>query len=82
MKLAGISLFVVALINTLLLTYGFRDFSLQLTAMFFITIFGLPLGSYLAFVNISMPIRSEEKSKPLKHNFNEDECDVVGKFVI
>ena len=47
MKLLGALLFIVALINTLLLTFGFRDFSLQLMTMFLFTVLGLPLSTYL-----------------------------------
>ena len=82
MKLVEISMFFVALINTLLLTYAFRDFSLQLTVMFFITIFGLPFGSHFAFMKISMLTKSMKKSRPFIINSDEDDCDVVGKFII
>ena len=73
MKIFAVLLYLIALINTLLLAYGFRDFSFPLTGMFLFTVLGLPLSSYLYLL-------VNPKTEPIK--LDDDECDVVGKFVI
>ena len=73
MKLLGALLFILALINTLLLAYGFRDFSLQLTAMFLFTVLGLPLSTYLY-------LSARPKDDFIKTD--DDECEVAGRFCI
>ena len=73
MKLLAALLFIVALINTLLLAYGFREFSLQLTIMFLFTVLGLPLSAYLY-------LSSRPKDDSIKTN--DDECEVIGRFCI
>jgi len=73
MKLLGSLLFIVALINTLLLTFGFRDFSLQLTTMFLFTVLGLPLSTYFF-------LSSGPKDDSMKTD--DDECEVIGRFCI
>ena len=47
----GTTLLVLGVINLLLLTYGFRDFSLQLTLMFLVALVGYPYGIYLMIRN-------------------------------
>ena len=73
MKLLGALLFIIALINTLLLTFGFRDFSLQLMTMFLFTVLGLPLSTYLY-------LSSRPKNDSIKTD--DDECEVIGRFCI
>jgi hypothetical protein len=72
-RIFAVLLYLIALINTLLLAYGFRDFSFPLTGMFLLTVLGLPLSSY--FYLLVNP-----KTEPIK--LDDDECDVVGRFVI
>ena len=47
----GTTLLVIGVINLLLLTYGFRDFSLQLTLMFLVALVAYPYGIYLMIRN-------------------------------
>ena len=47
----GTTLFVLGAINILLLAYGFRDFSFQLTLMFLVALVGYPYGIYLMIRN-------------------------------
>ena len=73
MRIFAVLLYLVALINTLLLAYGFRDFSFPLTGMFLLTVLGLPFTTYL-YLSINL------KTEPIK--LDDDECDVAGRFVI
>jgi len=47
----GTTLFVLGAINILLLAYGFRDFSFQLTLMFLVALVAYPYGIYLMIRN-------------------------------
>ena len=73
MKKLGFFIYIFAFICSFLLAYGYRDFSLQLTAMFLFSVIGLSLGSYL----ITSATEVSEKIKEI-----DDGCDVVGKFSI
>ena len=73
MKIFSVLLYLVAFINTLLLAYGFRDFSFQLTGMFLLAVLGLPLSSYL-YLSVTT------KTELIK--LDEDECEVVDLFTI
>tara|TARA_X000000368_G_scaffold137042_1_gene107689 strand:+ start:7502 stop:7729 length:228 start_codon:yes stop_codon:yes gene_type:complete len=73
MKKLGFFIYILAFICSCLLSYGYRDFSLQLTAMFLFSVIGLSLGSYL----ITSSTEVSEKIKEI-----EDDCEVVGKFSI
>jgi len=73
-RLFSILLYLVALINTLLLAYGFRDFSFPLSGMFLLTVLGLPLSTYLY-------LSANPKAEFTKTD-DDDECEVVGRFVI
>jgi len=73
-RIFAVLFYLVALINTLLLAYGFRDFSFPLTGMFLISVLGLPLSSYLY---VTANPKAEQFSK-----LDEDECEVIGKFSI
>ena len=84
MKTAGAMLFVVTLINSLLLAYGFREFSIQLTAMFLLSVIGFPLSTYLMIKsNLKNSSTSQVKEiKVIDVIYSEDECEVEGKFCI
>ena len=43
------TIFFVAIFNTALLAFAFRDFSFPLLGQFILTVVGLPLSSYLLF---------------------------------
>ena len=73
MRIFAVLLYLIALINTLLLAYGFRDFSFPLTGMFLFTVLGLPFTTYL-YLSVN------RKTEPIK--LDDDECDVVGRFAI
>ena len=73
MRIFAVLLYLIALINTLLLAYGFRDFSFPLTGMFLFTVLGLPFTTYL-YLSVN------RKTEPIK--LDDDECDVAGRFVI
>ena len=73
MRIFAVLLYLATLINTLLLAYGFRDFSFPLTGMFLFTVLGLPLSSYLYLL---------VNPKTDHNKLDDDECDVAGRFVI
>ena len=73
MRLFSFLLYLIVFINTLLLAYGFRDFSFPLTGMFLLAVLGLPLSTYLY-------LSTNPKAEPIKTD--DDECEVVGRFVI
>ena len=75
-KKLGISLYIVGFVFSFLLSYGYRDFSLQLTAMFLFSVIGLSLGSYL--ISSSTGVRENIK----EINEIDNDCEVVGKFII
>ena len=75
-KKLGISLYIIGFIFSFLLSYGYRDFSLQLTAMFLFSVIGLTLGAYL----VSSSMRVKENTSDV--NEVHDDCEVVGKFSI
>lgn len=80
MKTTGIILFITSFLCTLLLAYGFRDFSLPLTAMFLISVAGLPLSTFLLIKNNSSHrMFFDETESNLEP---DDECDVVDRFCI
>tara|TARA_B110000263_G_C15269910_1_gene492959 strand:+ start:1146 stop:1370 length:225 start_codon:yes stop_codon:yes gene_type:complete len=74
MRIFSVILYLVVFINTLLLAYGFRDFSFQLSGMFLFTVLGLPLSSYFYLT------ANPKAEQPVK--LDEDECEVIGKFSI
>ena len=76
MKKLGFFIYIFAFICSLLLAYGYRDFSLQLTAMFLFSVIGLSLGSYL--ISSSTGVRENIK----EINEIDDDCEVVGRFII
>tara|TARA_B100001123_G_C14795655_1_gene822308 strand:- start:84 stop:374 length:291 start_codon:yes stop_codon:yes gene_type:complete len=45
----GYILFLVAILNTVLLAFGYRDFSWALTGMTLLSVLGLPLASYMLY---------------------------------
>ncbi len=84
MKLVGVLLFIITLINAFLLAYGFRDFSIQLTAMFLLSVTGFPLSIYLItkFNHKNSLISQAKEIENIKTIYAEDDCEVEGKFCI
>ena len=73
-KFYGISLALTSFIFLVLLTFAYRDASMQLVFMFFFTLIGLPLSTYLLIKrNTYFQIFQKE---------DDDAMDVVGKFSI
>jgi hypothetical protein len=73
MRLLGVIIFSISLLNTCLVVFAFRDFSLPLVLMFAITIIGLPYG-----VHLVMQYREE---KSLIED-NSEELDMEGLFTL
>ena len=73
-KFLGISLATTSFLCLVLLSFGYRDVSVQLTLMFLFTAIGLPLSTYLLV---------RRKTYFLTFNKEDDDVmDVVGKFSI
>ena len=73
-KYLGLILAIFSFICLALLTFGYRELSIQLILMFFFTFIGLPLSTFLLI-----------KKKTYFITFNKEdneELDVVGKFCI
>ena len=73
MRLLGAIILSISFLNTCLVVFAFRDFSLPLILMFMITVVGLPYGVYLVTQNQE------------KNNFKEDnseELEMEGLFTI
>ena len=47
MKVIGLIVFSLSLVNTLIVVFAFRDVSIALIAMFLVTLVGLPMGIHL-----------------------------------
>tara|TARA_Y100001970_G_C13791592_1_gene630538 strand:+ start:233 stop:475 length:243 start_codon:yes stop_codon:yes gene_type:complete len=73
-KFLGISLATTSFLCLVLLSFGYRDVSVQLTLMFLFTAIGLPLSTYLLV---------RRKTYFLTFNKEDDDLmDVVGRFSI
>ena len=70
-RLIGIALGIASIISLVLLTFGYRDVSMELLGMFFLTLIGLPLSTYLI-----------TKEKTFMTVEEDDVIDVVGRFSI
>ena len=60
------TIFFIAILNTVLLAFAFRDFSFPLLGQFILTAIGLPLSSYLLFKqepNFLVITEEEEKAE-------------------
>ena len=66
MRLLGTIILSISLLNTCLVIFAFRDFSLPLVLMFAITIIGLPYGVHLVM------------KYPDKKRFIEDDSEELG----
>lgn len=72
MRLLGAIILSISLLNTCLVVFAFRDFSLPLVLMFAITIIGLPYGVHLV-------THREEKSHI---EDDSEELDMEGLFTL
>ena len=70
-RITGIALGIASIISLVLLTFGYRDVSVELLGMFFLTLIGLPLSTYLI-----------AKQKTFMTVEDDDAIDVVGRFSI
>ena len=71
-KRIGILLSIASFACLVLLTFSFRDISAQLFLMFFFTLIGLPLSTYLITKQKTFMTVEED----------DDVIDVVGRFSI
>tara|TARA_Y100001970_G_scaffold38575_1_gene47539 strand:- start:2470 stop:2697 length:228 start_codon:yes stop_codon:yes gene_type:complete len=71
-RIIGIALGIASIISLVLLTFGYRDVSMELLGMFFLTLIGLPLSTYL--------ITKEKTFMTVEED--DDVIDVVGRFSI
>ena len=55
MKIMGLIVFSLSLVNTLIVVFAFRDVSIALIAMFLVTLVGLPMGIHLMNKKILKP---------------------------
>ena len=70
------TIFFVAIINTALLTFAFRDFSFPLLGQFILTAIGLPLSAFLLFKqepNFLVITEEEEKAEEKEEESSEKE---------
>ncbi len=72
-KFFGIALAIASFMCLVLLTFAYRDVSFPLALMFFFTLAGLPLSTYLII---------KKKTYFLTFNKDDDVMDVVGRFTI
>ena len=85
MRIVGSLIFIISFISTFLLAYGFRDFSLQLSSMFFLSVIGLPFSTYLILRSNHIHwllSKSKATVKPVYEFSDDDECDVKGRFCV
>jgi len=87
MRIVGSLIFIISFISTFLLAYGFRDFSLQLSSMFFLSVIGLPFSTYLIIRSNHIHLllsKSKATAKPVQVFFDDDdgECEVEGRFCV
>lgn len=75
-KLSLLIIFCLTLVNTVLLAFAYRDFSISLLGMFMLTVIGLPLCSYFIF---------QREPEPLvisKEEMEGEEFQLEGRFCI
>lgn len=85
-RILGYVLLVIAILNTLLLSFAYRDFSFSLLGMSLLTIIGIPLALYL----IAKPpvlrhwFVSEDEEGNRLHIYRDShkDLDLEGRFCI
>ena len=87
MIIFGWFLFAVAILNLLVLSFAFRDFSLLLTLQFIISAVGLPIASYLITKNhLQHWVISTNDQDNLIHacikEIDQEEFNLEGRFLI
>jgi hypothetical protein len=66
MKILGLGVFSVSVINTLIVVFAYRDVSISLILMFLLTLVGLPIGIYLMNKKALVSYSPETHSDDLK----------------
>jgi hypothetical protein len=76
-RITGIALGIASIISLVLLTFGYRDVSMELLGMFFLTLIGLPLSTFLISKRSTyfLTMNTLEESK-------DESVQVVGRFSI
>ena len=77
-RIIGYFLFVVAILNTIILAFAYRDFSLALLAMTLLSVLGIPLALYLIakFPELHHWFVSEDDEGNRWHFYREDHKDL------
>jgi len=76
-RISGIALGIASIISLVLLSFGYRDVSMELLGMFFLTLIGLPLSTFLIIKRSTyfLTMNTLEESK-------DESVQVVGRFSI
>ena len=76
-RISGIALGIASIISLVLLSFGYRDVSIELLGMFFLTLIGLPLSTFLIIKRSTyfLTMNTLEESK-------DESVQVVGRFSI
>ena len=87
-RIVGYVLLIVAILNTVLLAFAYRDFSLALLGMTLLSVIGIPLAVYL----IAKPpelrhwfVSEDEEGNRLhiyREDHEEEELNLEGRFCI
>ena len=76
-RISGIAIGIASIISLVLLSFGYRDVSMELLGMFFLTLIGLPLSTFLIIKRSTyfLTMNTLEESK-------DESVQVVGRFSI
>jgi len=78
-RISGIALGIASIISLVLLSFGYRDVSMELLGMFFLTLIGLPLATYLLIKKSTYLIGAYNPYTPTD---SEEEDDIIHRFCI
>ena len=76
-RISGIALGIASIISLVLLSFGYRDVSMELLGMFFLTLIGLPLSTFLIIKRSTyfLTMNTLEEAQ-------DESVQVVGRFSI
>ncbi len=94
-KIRSYGLLVVAILNTAMLAFAYRDLSWELVAMALLSVLGLPLASYMLYTNYKTQpdvvlVTKDEKTGELSHWYqhidekddDDEEFNLKGRFCV